>query len=327
MANFIQSPDTFYVEEIPEIEPAGKGEHLYVTFQRKGMSTFYIASQLKKILKINENEIGIAGNKDKLSTAVQTFSLPLRLEPKILKAFNILGVNILSQQIHKEKLRIGRIAGNRFRIVLETESREDYEKLVLNMKKVEEDGFPNYYGPQRVYDAVSIEQGRKIFLNKSVKKGKRKDRFLVSVFQSSIFNSYLRKRIESKIYPTPIPGDVVRIEEKVFVLNKELEGKDCSTKGVIFTGPIIGSKMVLPIGESLSFEKAVIEDCGISFDQIFLSRAKGSRRDCIAKVGEISIREISDSRAELCFRLKSGSYATTLLEHLGIHITYYDAKQ
>ncbi len=318
MIKFKQNSETFFVEEIPEVEIEGKGEHLFVTFKRKNLSTFYIASLLKKILKIDENEIGIAGNKDKLSTAIQTFSLPARLEPKIIKAFKSIGAEILSTKLHTEKLRMGRIAGNKFKVIVEGDSKDDLEKIKCGLKEVEEQGFPNFFGPQRVSDPSSFEEGKKLFLNKSIKKGRRKGRFMVSVFQSVIFNDYLKKRIERGFYPYPINGDVVRIKDKVVVLKDNLLEKNGE---IIITGPIIGSKMTLPVEESFSVEKEVIESFGISFDEIFLSRAKGSRRDCISRPQETDVKSISEGKYEISFTLKSGSYATTLLKSIGITIS------
>lgn len=321
MARLIQTPDTFFVQEIPLIKTTNEGNHLFVTFSRRGMSTFFAASKLKKILKIKEEEIGIAGNKDRHSTAVQTFSLPARLEPKILKAFEQLGIKIISAELHHEKLRMGQISGNKFKIILEIDSKEEFENLSEKLKECEEKGFPNYFGPQRVSDEETIKEGKKLFLNKSLKKGARKDRFIVSVFQSVVFNSYLYKRIENKIYHKLLLGDVVRMGEKIVVMKEILEKKNIFTKECVLTGPIIGSKMTLPFGESLSFEKEVIEGFGISFEDIFLARATGGRRDCASFPKDIQARELSENKMEVNFTLKSGCYATTLLNHIGVKVT------
>lgn len=317
MAYFIQTPETFFVEEIPLSDTSGEGNHLFVTFLRKSMSTFFVASQLMKILKIKETEIGIAGNKDKLSTAIQTFSLPARLEPKILKAFEQIGAEVLSYKIHNEKLRMGQIFGNRFKIIFNVDSAKEYEELCKKLKECEDKGFPNFFGPQRFSEINSVEEGRKLFLNKSIKKSDRRNRFLVSVFQSAIFNDYLQGRIENNLFPEPIVGDVVKIKDKFFVLKTKVDNNN-SFQEMFLTGPIIGSKMVLPFGESLVFEKDIVEKFGLKFDDIFLTRAKGSRRCCISKPSEIKSKKITDKVAEFSFVLTKGSYATTLLRHLGI---------
>jgi len=325
MAKFIQSPETFFVEEINLFEPSNEGSHLFVTFSRKSMSTFFVANQLKKILKIKETEIGIAGNKDKLSTAIQTFSLPARLETKIIKAFEQIGAEILSCKLHNEKLRMGQILGNRFKVIFEVDSLKECEELNKKLKEIKEKGFPNFFGPQRVSDVNSIEEGKKLFLNKSLKKGDRRNRFTVSVFQSVIFNDYLKARIERNLYPEPIVGDVVKIGDNFCVLKEKVETSDFIEK-IILTGPIIGSKMVLPFGESLVFEKSIVESFGISYEDIFLARAKGSRRCCVAKPKEIKLETISEKLLKLSFELPKGSYATTLLKHLGVELSLANEK-
>lgn len=318
MAKFIQTPETFFVEEIPLAECCGFGNHLWVTFSRKSMSTFFIASKLKNILKIKETEIGIAGNKDKLATAIQTISLPSRLEPKIFNAFKSIGAEILSAKLHNEKLRMGQIAGNKFKILIDIFSREDYENISEKIDDAQKKGFPNFFGPQRVSDEHSIEEGKKIFLNKSSKNGNRKNRFLVSVFQSAVFNSYLKNRIKKQLYPNPIIGDIVKIGEKLVVLSDGLKNRGEWENEAILTGPIIGSKMILPLGDPLTLEKEAVEKYGIQFDEIFLSRARGSRRECCSKPKEIAIKIISEKKVELSFTLQKGSYATTLLKFIGV---------
>ena len=216
---------------------------------------------------------------------------------------------------------MGQILGNKFKIILEIDSKEEFKNLSEELKECEERGFPNYFGPQRVSDEETIKEGKKLFLNKSLKKGDRRNRFIVSVFQSIVFNSYLYKRIENKIYPNLLIGDVVRMGEKLVVMKEIFENKNISTKKCVPTGPIIGSKMTLPLEESLTFEKEVIESFGFSFEEIFLARATGGRRDCASFPKDIQARELSENKMEVNFTLKSGCYATTLLNHIGVKVT------
>jgi len=171
MATFLKSSETFFVEEIPLIEPCGVGEHSFFKVKRKNLSTNYIASNLKNFLKIKEQEIGYAGNKDKLSTAVQTFSIPKRLEDKALLFFSKFNLEVLEVKTHNEKLRMGQIKGNRFKVKIALDIEYEEKEIEKNLKKIEIKGFPNFFGPQRVKNEESFERGRSIFL-KNLKKGR-----------------------------------------------------------------------------------------------------------------------------------------------------------
>jgi tRNA pseudouridine13 synthase len=325
MIEFSQTPETFFVEEIPSFEPESGGEHLYVTFKRKGLSTPFIVESLRRLLKIKEEEIGYAGHKDKLATAVQTFSLPRRLEAKILKAFESLNIEVLAASPNSCKLRMGELLGNRFRIILQYGSRDDFADLNRAIEGIRTRGLANFFGPQRLSDKESFETGRQLFLNQLGKGGTRKRRFFVSIFQSHIFNAYLKKRIDASLYPDPIDGDVLldpASEREFFFaeMNEELEKRLASLE-IHFTGPIIGSKMRLPKGMPLDLEKEAVREFGVPFESIIHARAPGGRRAARIKVDGLQTDTFEDNYIALSFSLPKGSYATTLLKECGIMLT------
>ena len=324
MISFNQSPETFFVEEIPVFEEDGGGEHLYVTFRRKGLSTPFLAEELRKILKIREEEIGFAGNKDKLSTSVQTFSLPARLEAKILSAFGSLGAEVLSAFRQPAKLRMGELLGNRFIIFLDHDRDGDTLDLRAGLDILEREGMPNFFGPQRLSDEDSFVAGKRIFLNQAPKGGSRRRRFFVSVFQSRIFNSYLEGRIEAGLYPVPVEGDVLLDpgSEREFhfrEMTEELTGK-LDSLDVHFTGPMIGARMIIPRGLSLEIDKEAVEKFGVPFASLIRSRVPGTRRAARIRVSGLRMEQLEGSRLALSFSLPKGSYATTLLKHCGVRL-------
>ncbi len=314
MATFLKSSETFFVEEIPLIEPCGVGEHSFFKVKRKNLSTNYIASNLKNFLKIKQQEIGYAGNKDKLSTAVQTFSIPKRLEDKALLFFSKFNLEVLEVKTHNEKLRMGQIKGNRFKVKIALDIEDEEKEIEKNLKKIEIKGFPNFFGPQRVKNEESFERGRSIFL-KNLKKGRREDRFNVSVFQSRIFNFYLEKRIERGFYPDAIEGDALYLpdDERYITFSSNIE-----IKGAFPTGPIVGSKMRLPERDSLLFEKEIVRKFGLDFDILIFNRVPGTRRVLTIFPSEILVQKTSQKEIEIQFFLYKGSFASTLLDSLGI---------
>lgn len=315
MAKFYQSSETFFVEEIDDYELKYEGEHLYVKFEKKNLSTPFVASFLKKYLKIREPEIGYAGNKDKLSTSIQTFSLPRRLEEKVLKALEEIKVKVISLGYGDKKLRMGQLKGNRFRIVIGLDCFEEISYIQKKLEIVSKEGFLNFFGPQRIVDNYSIGRGEKIFLNK-IKSGKRRDRFYVSVFQSELFNSYLKERMKRGMISVLLEGDILKTEEHCFILKDMEEGKLYSKFNL--TGPIFGSKMLMPKGIPLEIERYVLEKYGLSNYDVLCSRVKGTRRLIFIKPVDLMLEKIAPEKIVLRFALPKGSYATVLLREIGV---------
>lgn len=143
-----ENPADFRVEEIPLYLPAGSGEHLYVTIEKEGMTTSDLVQKLSRDLKLAPRAIGYAGLKDARAITVQTFSLTgIKAEDAL--ALQIPGVRVLSAIPHRNKLRLGHLAGNRFIIRLRDVD-PAAATLARDILQVLQDlGVPNSFGAQR----------------------------------------------------------------------------------------------------------------------------------------------------------------------------------
>lgn len=327
---FRQSPDTFTVEEIPLYGCSGEGEHLYVTFRRRGMSTPYILRLLQKELRLKEVEIGRAGNKDRDATAVQTISLPARVEERVEDALIDLGAEVLTMKRHGHKLRTGKLAGNRFTVNLELEKADEKEKLQAVCNRISSQGMPNAFGPQRFGDGTVVKEGELLFTGRRRGGSFRRSSFAVSAFQSLVFNRLLEVRRERGLYPAPISGDLMKkhssggqfIAEKVDdELLRRVEELEVSP-----TGPLPGKKVEWPEGEALALETEVLVEFDIDRNTLMATKAPGTRRFLRVPVGSLRCsvppgnEPEDDSRALLTFSLPPGSYATVLLAELGVRL-------
>ena len=110
-----ETPEDFFVEELPLYLPCGEGEHLYLTVEKKGLTTFELLQRLAGALGVRERDFGYAGLKDARATTRQTVSVPGVSAEQAL-ALTIPGVRILAAKRHRNKLRTGHLAGNRFAI-------------------------------------------------------------------------------------------------------------------------------------------------------------------------------------------------------------------
>ena len=70
------APEDFVVEEIPAYEPSGEGTHLFLKFEKKGLTTDAAVRSITKALGIEMRDVGIAGMKDKVAVTTQWVSVP-----------------------------------------------------------------------------------------------------------------------------------------------------------------------------------------------------------------------------------------------------------
>ena len=143
-----ETPEDFHVEEIPLYHPCGEGEHLYLRIEKTGLTTFDLLQRLARALGIREREIGYAGLKDARATTIQTVSVPAAAEAQ-LPALEISGAKLLSAQRHRNKLRPGHLAGNRFTIRVRNPGTDALDRARDILHVLEQTGVPNRFGAQR----------------------------------------------------------------------------------------------------------------------------------------------------------------------------------
>lgn len=320
---FLQSPETFTVEEVPLYAASGTGEHLYVTFRRSGLSTPHVLKQLERRLGLKEVDIGCAGNKDKDAVAVQTISLPARVRERADKALEELGAQVLSATPHPHKLRTGKLAGNRFSVRLELESPDEAGRLREALSTLESGGVPNAFGPQRFGDSDAAENGRLLFLGARPYGPFRKARFAISAFQALVFNELLRERRARGSFPGPIPGDLMKRHDSggEFLTQESDDNLEwrVSALEVSPTGPILGKKMPWPEGEALDLELEIAARFGLNQASVLAAKAPGARRFLRVPTGAISL-SVEGLAAIVGFQLPPGCYASVLLAEAGVEI-------
>lgn len=143
-----ETPEDFCVAEIPLYGPCGEGEHTYVFVEKRGITTLEAIRRVARALHVPEREVGYAGMKDSRGVTRQTVSLP-RVDPQVALSLEIPGIRILAAERHRNKLKLGHLAGNRFRIrvrgvVSDALGRADAILAILARR-----GVPNRFGEQR----------------------------------------------------------------------------------------------------------------------------------------------------------------------------------
>jgi len=143
-----ETPEDFLVAEIPLYHPEGSGEHTYVEIEKRGITTLEAIRRLSRALDVPDREIGYAGMKDAGGITRQHLSIP-RVTPERLLALELPGMKVLGAVRHRNKLKVGHLAGNRFRIRLRDIAQDAPVRIERVLAVLAERGVPNYFGRQR----------------------------------------------------------------------------------------------------------------------------------------------------------------------------------
>jgi tRNA pseudouridine13 synthase len=308
-------PADFVVEELPLYAPSGSGEHVYLCIEREGLTTRDVLHSLGKLFKLPSRAIGSAGMKDKQARTTQSFSLHLHQgEPDEIarRVHDELGLRVLSAARHANKLRLGHLLGNRFRVLLRGAHADALSRGQAIAARLEAQGLPNAFGPQRFgARGDNAERGRALFLDP--KPGWSAE-LLLSAWQSEQFHAWLERRHALGLLPQLAAGDVAkRHDGPIFdVLDLAAEEPRRLAREIVPTGPLFGSEMRWAKGAALEIERAVLEASGI--DEAALARAHlpGTRRAAWIYPRALALEAVPEG-LWVGFELPKGSYATVVL--------------
>jgi len=336
------APEDFVVEELPLYEASGSGDHLFVRFTKRGLTTFDVVEALASTARVPSRDVGVAGLKDKVGVTTQTVSLPVPrgvadFEAKVL-ALSLPGVVIHEVRRHPHKLKPGHLAGNRFTIALRGLDPSRVGEVIATLERAGRDGIPNAFGAQRFgRDRDNAEQALLWLTGKRPgPKDPRKRRFLWSALQSSLFNDVLDRRVAEGTWRTPLLGDVLKKTDSggLFDCTDETIDRARAERGEVSpTGPMFGAKMREPSGKPQELERAVfVGRLGESFDLASTKPfGEGTRRGLCLGIQGMSVARTTVERSmnregykgavpkeqeaavTVCFVLPKGSYATSVL--------------
>ena len=336
---FNPTPRDFIVNEVPLYEFSGDGEHLILYIRKKNLTTQEMIKKIASYLSLSQHDVGYAGLKDKNAMTMQYISIPFKFQDKI-KDFNNENIKIISTNRHNNKIKIGHLKGNHFKIRLKQVFNIQKDKLNSTIKWIKQSGMPNYFGHQRFgndgdnwKDGLAIIEGKKKFKDRKINK------FLINSYQSYLFNQWLSKRVEISILLDKFSEKEV---EKIFNLNEddlknikkqlnffkildgdlmmhypngkvfEFENIEDETKRfknfeISPTGLLSGERVL----KSKSVAKTFESEFETTIDQF------GARRFAWIKVEDIVSKYVLDkAQYELSFFLPKGAYATILIDFL-----------
>jgi tRNA pseudouridine13 synthase len=327
MAEFAPSPETFVVEEIPAYRPSGEGEHTYLWIEKRGLTTVEAERRLGQALGVNPRDIGHAGMKDRHATTRQFLSL-LGTTPEAARAVAIDGLTVLEASRHGNKLRMGHLAGNRFEVVLQAVTAEEAAGIRDRLAELGRVGLPNWYGEQRFgAGGDNVERALAIVRGQLRERDWKRRQFLLSALQSAVFNRALELRQQQGGLMLVRAGDVLqkRASGGLFVSEDPAVDQPRVAAGeLVPTGPLPGNREKEPPEGTAAraLEDAALAAVGATRAELAaLGRdLPGARRPVVVAVdlGDPPVVEEGQGRLRLRFSLPPGSYATVVVQALGV---------
>lgn len=331
MARFDPSPETFVVEEIPAYLPAGLGEHTYLWIEKRSMTTWDAIATLARRLRVDERAVGSAGLKDKHATTRQWLSVP-RVAPEVALAAGDERLRVLQAIPHGNKLRTGHLRGNRFEVMVTGLEPDEGERLLDRLAALMREGLPNRYGDQRFgRDGDNVARGLELLRGRGRERDARRRRLLLSAVQSAVFNEVLRSREVTGSLGRVLPGDVLQKVASGGVFTTEdprLDQARVDAGEIVITGPMPGgwAREPPPGSEARALEDRAIAAVGATREDFAAAGRDlpGARRPLVIEVkahtpaGESPSSEASTLR--IGFELPAGTYATVLVETLGVTV-------
>ena len=141
-------PEDFAVEEVPLYAASGEGTHTYFKIEKIGLATMPAVQQIARALGKPPHDIGYAGLKDADALTAQWLSVE-HVDPPRVQALELPRLRVLEVTRHTNKLKLGHLSGNRFRIKIRDVDPGRLDQARTMMDVLARRGVPNYFGAQR----------------------------------------------------------------------------------------------------------------------------------------------------------------------------------
>src|SRR6056297_3324351 len=320
-------PEDFRVVEDIGYAPSGDGKHLWLEIEKRGMNTVDVAQRLARLAEVPVRSVGFGGLKDRNAITRQPFSiqLPGREDPDC-STWDDESMRIIHAARHHRKIQRGRLAGNRFELVVR-ELEGDRNELEQRLRRVAELGVPNGFGEQR-FGGNNIARAHRLFRGELRRSpSKRKRGFYLSAARSLIFNRALAARIEDGSWDRVVDGDIVMLDgtRSTFAVERvdsEIERR-ASEQDLHPTGPLVGLGDSGVSGRPAELEAGIADRHQELVEGLRRFGLEADRRPLRMRVLAMEWALGADDTLALSFELRAGCYATAVLREA---LEYRDAS-
>jgi tRNA pseudouridine13 synthase len=279
--------------------------------------------------------VGYAGLKDKAARTTQVLSIPVSATPPGIEAemaariTDALPVEVHWARLHRNKLKVGHLLGNRFQIQVDeialplAEALARAEAIGAELRRW---GAPNYFGPQRFGGhGDNAVAGYELLTGKRRLRDQWLRRFLISGYQSHLCNQVLALRIQRGAFTHLLSGDIAKKQATGGIFDVEdlaAEQPRFDAHEISYTLPLFGAKMRRARGDAGALEASVEAETGLTDAEWKAARIEGTRRAGRLLVPDLMIEpmeqpsELTTAGLILRFTLPKGGFATSLLREV-----------
>lgn len=316
-----QSPEDFFVDEIPAYEASGEGEFLFLHIEKRGLATPDLLRHIEQVLSLSPSDIGFAGRKDANAVTRQYVSIPASADD-LVNRIDSDQIKVLGVKRHSNKLKTGHHRGNSFRIVVRDAAPDSFDLAEVLVAEIQQNGFPNYFGDQRFgNDGTTDDLGFRMMRGERVRRLSRDGlRFTLSAVQSRLFNAWVAERIADGLSHQVLEGDVMQVATSkgpFVVTDVPVEQARYDSHETVLSGPIFGPKMKQPEEIPAEREQAILDRFDLPREAFskFKKLTLGTRRPMVIWPDDLVVQNVEDG-IEFSFTLPSGVYATCLMREL-----------
>ncbi len=316
--------EDFVVDEAPAYAPSGAGEHLYLHFEKRGLTTPEAIRRICRALGVEPRAAGYAGLKDRHAVTRQWMSVPCRDDARAAAlGETVEGVRVLAVARHGNKLRTGHLRGNRFVLRVRDVPIGREHEVGSVLARLAAHGIPNYYGEQRFgRDARNVDDARRwIVAGERPPRDPFRRKLLVSALQAELFNEVLAARVTDGLLADAVDGDLLRKEDTGGLFTTD-DLADAAARVAAFevsaTGPMFGARMRWPEREARDREARVLEAAGLGAADLerFERDGEGTRRPLRVRPTDVSAESDVAGEVVLRFTLPKGAYATVVMREI-----------
>ena len=316
--------ELFQVEEQLPFEADGKGGHVWLKIQKKGINTDWLANELAKFAGVHQVAVGYAGLKDRHAVTTQWFSVNLEghQEPDWAE-FETDDIQIIKQTRHGKKLKRGVLSGNSFTLCL-TNVKGEKTQWQQALQRVQQHGVPNYFAEQRFgHNGGNLHRVDYWFTSGKAPRKRNQKSIYLSAARSWLFNLVLSERIKLDNWNKAVKGDVMLLTGtkastfNVDNIDQALQTR-VNTMDIHPTGPMWGRGLSLVQTDCQQIEDNILLDWHDWQQGLEKAGLSQQRRSLRLFPTNFSWQFRDDNQLKLHFFLPAGSYATAVMRELAI---------
>lgn len=268
----------------------GEGDHWWIKARVDGLAPKQLVAAMARAGAVSEDDIGIAGGRDRAAVAIQWFSIHKDLveHPKRLKMAGYKQkLKVVEIREGKGPIHPGLIAGLRWRCSLRGHGAQGFVPGRAILDRLRQRGFPNYIqrsmaaGNQAKWGRI-LAQGKPL-PPRVVAIGADPRRCLLN-FRNQLFNRMVAARLEAGELGTVLDGELLEVHcnrpppkrERELATEGAAYQKRCDAFEVVPLLPLFGRGLEASEAEARARESAALAAAEV--DEAAFKRLRGERR-------------------------------------------------